>query len=303
MTSLPTLFLNNLLPIFIVAGVGYLIADWLHIQPGNLSKIVFYVFGPCLVFSLISNSRLEGEEVLRVLAFATIGAVLIALAGFLLGRALRLERSLLAAVILTSTFMNAGNFGMPVVSYAFGEAALAYAGLFFVCNNILTNTAGVVIASLGTTTLRKALGNLLTIPTLYALILGFIVQQNGWRLPLPISRPIELMGNASFATMLLLLGLQLRSVKWSKKLKPLALASVLRLAAGPALAIGLSAILGLSGVARQAGILESGMPTAVLTTVLATEFKIEPEFVTSVVVVTTLISAFTLTPLLAYLGG
>jgi predicted permease len=43
------------------------------------------------------------------------------------------------------------------------------------------------------------------------------------------------------------------------------------------------------------------MPTAVVTTVLALEFDVEPSFVTNVVVVTTALSPLTLTLLIAFL--
>jgi malate permease and related proteins len=81
------------------------------------------------------------------------------------------------------------------------------------------------------------------------------------------------------------------------------LSSLMRLVAAPLLAILLSKPFGLLGPARQAGILESGMPTAVLAAVLATEYDLEPSFITSVVFVTTFLSPFTLTPLLAFLGA
>jgi predicted permease len=53
----------------------------------------------------------------------------------------------------------------------------------------------------------------------------------------------------------------------------------------------------------QAGISESAMPTAVVMTVLATEYDIEPSFITTVVFMSTLLSPLTITPLLAYLGA
>jgi predicted permease len=43
------------------------------------------------------------------------------------------------------------------------------------------------------------------------------------------------------------------------------------------------------------------MPTAVVTTIIALEYDAEPAFVTSVVVVATAVSPFTLTMLIAYL--
>ena len=44
------------------------------------------------------------------------------------------------------------------------------------------------------------------------------------------------------------------------------------------------------------------MPSAVITLVLATEYDVEPGFVTSVVFLTTLVSPLTLTPLMRLLG-
>jgi len=45
------------------------------------------------------------------------------------------------------------------------------------------------------------------------------------------------------------------------------------------------------------------MPTAVMMTILATEYNVEPSFVTTVVFTSTLLSPLTITPLLAYLGA
>jgi predicted permease len=45
------------------------------------------------------------------------------------------------------------------------------------------------------------------------------------------------------------------------------------------------------------------MPTAVVTTILALEYDVLPVFVTSVVLLATLLSPLTLTVLIAYLQG
>ena len=78
-------------------------------------------------------------------------------------------------------------------------------------------------------------------------------------------------------------------------------ATALRLGGGVAVGVVLAPLFGLTGVARQAGVLQAGMPSAVIATILATEFDVEPGFVTSVVLLTTLLSPLTLTPLLAWL--
>jgi len=63
----------------------------------------------------------------------------------------------------------------------------------------------------------------------------------------------------------------------------------------------LAAGLGLEGVARQAVILQSAMPTAVIVTILATEYDLDPALASAAVLVSTLLSPFTLTPIIAYL--
>ena len=77
----------------------------------------------------------------------------------------------------------------------------------------------------------------------------------------------------------------------------------MRLVVAPLLALGLGVLLGLKGPAYQAAVLEAGMPTAVLTTVLSTEYDLLPSFVTSAVFLSTLLSPLTIGPLVAFLGG
>ena len=52
----------------------------------------------------------------------------------------------------------------------------------------------------------------------------------------------------------------------------------------------------------EVAVIESAMPTAVLSMIIALEFDTEPSLVTSAVVVTTLLSPLTITPILVFLG-
>jgi hypothetical protein len=124
-----------------------------------------------------------------------------------------------------------------------------------------------------------------------------------WQISLPVYRAIDLLADASIPVLLVVLGMQLQVSQWQGNRLPLVVASGLRLIAAPVLAIGLSQLFGLEGAARQAMVLEASMPTAVLTTVIATEYNLQPTFVTAVVFTTTLLSPLTLTPLLSFLGG
>jgi predicted permease len=303
LNELFVLFLNNLLPIFLIAGAGLILARATNLNPRSLSQVIFYIFSPCLIFTLITQSKLESGMMGRVVLYTVFACLLVGCLTWIIGKLLKLEGPLFSGVLITSMFMNSGNYGLPVVLFAFGPIALGYASLFFVINVGLTYTLGTVIASMSTMSLPKALLNLFKLPMLYAMLLAILFSYTGWKIPLPIERATKLLGEASIPSMLVLLGLQLKTASLIGRIKPVTLASSMRLVVSPLLAILLLPLFGLVGPARQAIIIEAGMPAAVLTTMLATEFNSEPSFVTAVVFITTLLSPLTLTPLLAFLGA
>lgn len=303
MSELLQIFENNLLPIFLAAGSGYLLGKLLDLDPRSISRVVFYIFSPCLVFRLITTSELDTGAILRMVGFAGANMLSIMIIGLLLGWLWRLERSMLVAIILTTTFTNSGNFGLSLNQFAFGEPALAQASLFFITNAVLIYSLGVFIASLGQASPKEALVGLLKVPAVYGLLFAMLVVRMDWQLPLSIERTTTLLGDAAIPGMLVLLGLQLQKVQWTGKVGALSLTNTLRLLVAPAIAFLWSLAFNLDGPARQAGVLEASMPTAVMTTILATEYDVEPSFVTAVVFSTTLLSPLTLTPLVAILGG
>jgi predicted permease len=103
--------------------------------------------------------------------------------------------------------------------------------------------------------------------------------------------------------MLVLLGMQLVNIHITGQVAPLIVTGGMRLLVAPAIAFGITRLFGMSGPAYQAVVVEAAMPVAVMTTILATEFDAEPSFVTTAVMITTLLSPFTLTPMLALLGA
>jgi predicted permease len=301
--DLINLFSYNLLPILLIVGAGFALGKVFNITPRALSQVIFYIFSPALVFDLLVHSELTNKDIVETLLFATIFLLILAGLTWLGGKLLKLDRKMMAAVLLTALFMNAGNYGLGVIRIAFDGATLAFASLFFVATATYTNSAGVIIASTGSTSLLQAVKGLLRLPSIYGLILGIIVLRLDWELHPTLDRTISLLADASIPSMLVLLGLQFVNLKMAGQMRPLALVTAMRLLIAPLLAIGLSQVFGLTGPAYQASVLEAGMPTAVLTTVLATEYDCLPSFVTTVVFVTTILSPFTLTPLLYILGA
>jgi predicted permease len=268
-----------------------------------VSRIAFYVFGPCLVFQTIVSSGMSAGDLLRMAGFSGVSLLVLGGVAATLSRALGWSRPLTAAIVLVVLLPNAGNFGLSVSLFAFGPACLAQAGVYFVTAAMLTFTAGVLVASLGRSTIGTAARLLLRVPAVWAIVAALICLPTGWRLPGALGRTVELFSNASIPTFLLVLGMQLHGVSVRGPVGPLAFATGMRLVGGAAVGIAMVPLFGLEDVARQAGVLQSAMPSAVITIVLATEYDAEPAFVTAVVCVTTLLSPLVLTPLLSWLGA
>ena len=301
MSGIFQIFLNNLLPIFLIAGAGYLLSHFINLPSKPLSQSVFYLFSPCLIFNLLTKNDLQSSDIIRMILFSTVLILLIGSITWLVGRLIRMEKGTLAATMLASMFMNAGNYGLPVVLFAFGEVALGFASLFFVTNAVLVNLVGVVIASMGKQSFVQAVKNLAKVPTVYAFLVALFIMRSDWQIPLFLDRSITLLADASIPTMLILMGVQFKKTTWSGKALPISLAAGFRLILSPVLAFALTPLFGITGAAQQASIVESAMPSAVLNTVIATEFDAEPSLVSAVVFFTTILSPLTLTPLLAYL--
>lgn len=300
--ALITTFANNLLPILLISGAGFLLGKTLEIDSRSLGRVVFYIFSPILVFNLLLHTELRSIQILTTMGFTLLHCSIIGLLAFLSGKLLHFERPVLMAIVLTSAFGNTGNYGLPLVSFAFGQEALAFATLNFVTTSLLFNTVGVLIASLGHMDIKTAMSGLFKVPTVYAVILALLLNSFHLILPLPLSRTVDLAANASIPVMIILLGLELSRVQWSHSFRSVGLSAGLRLLAGPAIGLLLALLFGMKGAVRQGNVTEASMPAAVTTIVLATEYGLDPSLVTAMVYIGTLLSPLTLTPLLVYLG-
>jgi predicted permease len=123
-----------------------------------------------------------------------------------------------------------------------------------------------------------------------------------WNLPEPINRTLSQAAGGIIPVMLILLGLELQYIERSRNLRAISIPLHIRLVLGPLISLGMAAIFGLQNQARQAGVTETSMPPAVMTTVLAAEFKLDSRLVTAIVFVSTILSPLTLTIVLYYLG-
>ena len=301
-STLFSTFGNNILPIILLGSAGYVLGKVLHVDPRGLGRVVFYVFSPVLIFDLMVRSELKLSEAAGVIGFTVTVVLAVGAITYVLGKLLKVERAALISILITSMFANTGNYGLPLVSFAFGEKALSYAGIYFVTTTLMFYSLGVLLASLGHMDFKEAMLGLFKVPTLYAVILALIVKSLHFDLPLSLQRTVDLASGGTIPLMLVLLGIQMTHVEFSKNLRALQLSVGMRLLVAPALGLLIVVLYGIQGFARQGAMTQASMPSMVSATVLAAEYNLDSKLIAAVVFVSTLLSPLTLTPLLVFLG-
>ena len=303
MSSLVQIFLSDILPIFIVAGTGFVLARRVAVNVRTLSTVSFNALAPCLVFTLMVSSSISVLDFGRMALFCVLVMAIRGVLARLIAVPLGLDRVTRAGFLLVVVFSNSGNFGLPVVLFAFGREALAFATVYFVIAAVLSYTVGVFLAASGRRSFLEALRGIRRVPTVYAVIAAAIVL--AFRVPIPIGvmRAITLMSDASLPMLMLVLGMQLQGARRPEHPGAVAVAVLLSLVVSPLLAFPLASAVGLTGPAFEAAVLQAAMPAAIVTTILAIEFDLDATFPTSVVFVSTVLSPLTVTLLIALLRG
>ncbi|HEY4688050.1 MAG TPA: AEC family transporter [Anaerolineae bacterium] len=306
MNELLAILAHDILPIFIVIGLGFAFGRRFKPDVQVLSRLTFFVFSPCLAFRLLVTSNLAGSEIGQIALFTVSVALIMGGLGWITARALRLDARAAASLVLVSMFVNGGNYGLGVNQRAFGDDGLARAIIYFVTSTVMVYTIGTSIAA-GSDGAgwRGAARRVLSVPPVYAVIAALLVR--AWAIDLtqpalePILAGIGIAANAAIPAMLAILGMQLALTTVGNHLRPALAASGLRLIVSPFVAWGAASLIGLTGVARQASIVEASMPAAVINIILATEYGAAPGLATSAVTLSTLLSPITLTVILSLL--
>jgi malate permease and related proteins len=302
MNLLVSILLSDILPIFAIAAAGYLLARFARVEIQNVSRVVFYVLMPCLAFRMLVLARVSDPNIGRLVALAVLIMGAMGVVGYIAAKMLGLDGRHLRAFIMVVMFSNGGNYGLPVVQFAFGPEALTYATIFFLAGSVTTYVTGAFFAGNRRGKIAGALDKIWRMPSLYGVALALIVVAFGHPLPEAVMRPVGMLSDAAIPVMILVLGMQLERAVWPARPGIVMLAVGISLLVAPLVALGLVSLLGITGPARQAAVVLSSMPVAVVTTILALEFDLAPEFVTSAVFVSTLASPLTLTLLIAYLS-
>lgn len=296
------IFISNILPAFLIIGAGALLGRVLGLEVRTPSRITLYFFVPCLVFTSLTKSTVGVQDFASILLFLVLITGAIGVVSYGTARVTGLNRRQENALLLSTMFLNAGNLGLPILLFAYGQEGMDRGIVFYIGSALMAHTVAAFFASRGRASLRQSLVNMFKLPTLYAILLAFALRTVHVAPPDFAFKSISLVSGAAIPTLLFTLGIQLAQTTPRGNWRLISAATAIKLLAAPALAFGLAGLMGLQGLTYKVCVFEASTPAAITAALMAIEFDAEPAFVTSVVFLTTLLSSITLTVVLGLLG-
>ena len=179
------IILEKLLPIFLFFTIGYILKVMNILKKEEASvllKLVFYLLSPAVIILSVSGMKLERELLLYPISALCIHAIMIP-TGLFLSKLIKLnddERKVFrgATLIMNMTFI------LPFFIVFFGEKNLYLLSLFDAGNLVIVTTVvySIFVSSKEDTAMDK-IKKLLKSPLIIALIIGFVLNITGLKLP------------------------------------------------------------------------------------------------------------------------
>ena len=296
----------------VVIAVGWLVGRTGLLGPGAsgmLSRLSFFVATPALLFLTLGAA--DAATVVSLALVGTAGsAALVALlyAGLARWR-WRLPAAELTTGALASSYVNAGNLGVPVSVYVLGDASYVAPVLLFQVLVMapvgLAVLAGSRTSAAASSRWRTATRPLRT-PVVVGCALGLLLAAGGWELPALVLEPVQLIAALAVPAALLSYGMSLHGAP-RPAAGPLAgqvwLAVLLKTVVQPAAAYALGRWgAGLDGVALLAVTVTSALPTAQNVFVYASAYDRGTLLARDVVLLSTVLSVPVLVGIALALG-
>ncbi|MBD2830914.1 AEC family transporter [Streptomyces sp. NPDC053741] len=296
--------------IAVVIGVGYVLGRRGHLgEDGRtvLTRLAFNVATPALLFTTLARADLSVifSQRLLVTAAATAAAAAVFVAvGLLRGWG----PGQLTIGALCSSYVNAGNLGIPIAVYVLGDASLVAPVLLF--QQIVVTPLALTVLDLSRPDEPRSLLRRLTTPLRNPMALGSLsgvaVAATGWTVPAPALEPLTLIGNMSVPAVLLAFGISLRGsgVPARGENRPaIVLSAVLKTAFQPVVAWGIGAgVFHLHGAALLDVVVTSALPAAQNLYTYASQYRVAEQLARESILLSTLGSVPALITVAALLG-
>lgn len=295
----------------IVIALGYVLARTDVLGPDSrdlLSRTVFFVATPCLLFTTLQQSDphklLSGSLIVSAASVAAVSAVYVTVAALVWRR----SAAHLTIGALSSSYVNAGNLGIPLAAYVLGNAA-PIAPVMLLQLVVLAPVSFAILdtaASGHRPSFMRLIGMPLRNPVTLASLLGLVVAMTGWTPPRIVDEPIALIAGMAVPAALLAYGVSLRGaprVGAGGSHNEVAVVALLKNVVQPLVAWAVARfVFGLTGTPLLAAVMTAALPTAQNVFVYAVRYDRAVALARDAVAVTTLLSVPAVFVIAAVLG-
>lgn len=164
---------SKIYPLYLIVAVGYLAGRFLKASRDTISSLLIFIIAPIVVFYGVATAPHNNSYLLLPVIFYAVGCFL-SISFYWIGKYLwkGTERNLLGFIAGTG---NTGYFGIPLIIALFGQQGLSIASYSTLGLILYESTRGYYIISKGEGTAEDALRKVIKLPSLYAFILGLLV--------------------------------------------------------------------------------------------------------------------------------
>ena len=299
---------NIVLPVFLVIGLGYVLGaiGWMGPAASSwLSKLVFYVAGPILLFRSAAITPLS--KAIDPAAIGSVAVVTVLAAGAVYLACLRSSPSRRGVLAQGSMRTNQVFVGLPVIENAFGPSVLGPAAVLIGFIVPVYNLLAVLLLALPhheenlgpQGPWKKATLDILRNPLILGSMSGVLFSALSLHIPTSIDRSLELVARMALPAALLSVGASMDMGRVRTEILPTAATSFIKLIVYPALIYLCLGMFGVTGTERQFVVLIYAAPTAVVSAIMAQEMKGDGHLAAAIVIGSTIASLFTLSAWIA----
>ena len=318
--------LSALLPVVLLIAIGFLAGKRNWISAGSvkdLSNLVFLILIPALLFRTMGAVHLEKLDLKPVgIYFLTTGIIFTAV---LVWQGLSRRATVVA---LASIFSNTIMIGVPLVSLAYGEAALVYLFTLISLHALVLLTLATVVLEFAVMRERTqhakteasqlahdkdsaasiaknvvlAMRNAVIHPVPLPIIAGLLFAQTGWAIPAVVDRPLQLLGSAFGPLALVLVGVTLAHTQVGAHIKGAFAISLVKNALHPALMAAMGWAFGLSGMPLTVMIVAASLPVGANVFLFSQRYHVAQELITASVAITTAVALVSVSLVMAWLS-
>lgn len=295
--------LNATLPVFFVIVIGYILKrigmlNDNFIQVAN--KFNFIVTLPILLFTDIASTNILKNFDGKYILFCAIVTTICFWTIWGTTKKLMKDSSMTGAFVQASFRGSAAVLGIAFIQNIYGNAGMA--PLMIIGAVPLYNIYSVIVLTFegdnkenGKDNIKKACINIIKNPIIIGILLGMISSLLNISFPKVIDKTLQNFAAIATPLALVTVGAAFQGKKALAKIKPTLVASFIKLIAQVALFLPLAVYLGFRDQKLIALLIMLGSPTTVSCYIMAKNMNNDDVLTSSIIVVTTLLSAFTLT--------